>query len=254
MQHGETRTGGFIKTAGGPKKRRGYRVAKAERMRAGAYELNVARKNIKNLYLRVLPPDGAIWLHVPLHTSETQISRFVLSRAAWIDKQLARQAGHGPRLYEDGDIVAYFGKRLTLRLLYRSGRVNAQRKGDTLELTVRSDADADAKKKALDAWYRAELYEAAGAMLPPIERTVGRRAGELRVRDMKTRWGTCNTKTGNITLNLRLAEKPAECLRYVITHELCHLHETGHTERFWRRMDEYYPDWKRARKLLKEKT
>jgi len=108
------------------------------------------------------------------------------------------------------------------------------------------------RKRAIDAWYRLELIEAAGAMLPSCERAVGKRAGELRVRDMKTRWGTCNVKTACVTINLRLAEKPAECLRYVLTHELCHLHEPGHDERFWKRMDVYFPDWKRVRKLLRE--
>lgn len=254
MQQNETQSGGFIKRAGMPNKRWGYRVAKAIHMRAGAYELSVTKKNIKNMYLRVLPPEGTITLHVPLRTSEAEIARFVLSRAAWIEKQRARQAGFSPCRYEDGEEVAYFGKRLTLRVLYRIGPVGAQRKGDTLELSVKPDSDEAARKKALDAWYRAELYEAAGAMLPSIERTVGRRAGELRVRDMKTRWGTCNTQTGTVTLNLRLVQKPAECLRYVITHELCHLHEPGHNERFWRHMDAYYPDWKRVRKLLKERT
>ncbi|MEN6338535.1 MAG: M48 family metallopeptidase, partial [Clostridiaceae bacterium] len=77
------------------------------------------------------------------------------------------------------------------------------------------------------------------------------RAGELKIRDMKTRWGTCNIKTGAVTINLRLAEKPPECLGYVLKHELCHLHEPGHGERFWKRMDVYCPDWKRIRKLLK---
>jgi predicted metal-dependent hydrolase len=96
-----------------------------------------------------------------------------------------------------------------------------------------------------------ELIEAAGAMLPACERTVGKQAGELRVRDMKTRWGTCNTRTAMITINLRLTEKPAECLRYVLIHELCHLHEPGHDARFWKRMNQYYPDWKRVRKLLR---
>ena len=153
--------------------------------------------------------------------------------------------------YEDGEEIPYFGKRLTLRVVGVTGRGGVERKGDTLELRIKHGADEQARKKAVDAWYRKELYEAAGAMLPGIERTVGRRAGEIKVRDMKTRWGTCNVKTADITLNLRLAEKPAECLRYVITHELCHLLEAGHGERFWRWMDLYYPDWKRVRKLLK---
>ena len=158
-----------------------------------------------------------------------------------------------PRGFEDGDVVPYFGKQLTLRLRYCAGRTHIALSGDVLELTIRQDASLDARKRAVDNWYREALYEAAGAMLPAVERTVGKRAGELKVRDMKTRWGTCNIRTGLITLNLRLVERPAECLRYVLTHELCHLHEAGHGERFWKRMDVYYPDWKRVRKLLKQR-
>ena len=225
-------------------------MAKQARQRIGSYDVNVTRKRIKNLYLRVLPL-GVISVNAPLHTSEVEISRFVLSREDWIAQQLQKQESHTAHRYEDGDIIAYFGKQLTLKLINCNGRTRVERSGDTLLLTIRQDADEAARKKAVDTWRRLELYEAAGAMLPGIERTVGKRAGELKIRDMKSRWGTCNIKTANITINLRLAEKPVECLRYVLTHELCHLHEAGHGERFWRRMDAYYPDWKRVRKLLK---
>ena len=227
-------------------------MAKANTLSIGSYAVRVTRKRIKNLYLRVLPE--GISVNAPLRTSDTEISRFVLSRVEWIEKQTNKYAGIAPRGYADGDAVPYFGKSLTLRLHDCTGRMHIALSGDTLTLTIRQDADEAARKKAVDAWYRVELYEAAGAMLPALERTVGKRAGELKVRDMKTRWGTCNIKTALITLNLRLVEKPAECLRYVLTHELCHLHEAGHGERFWKRMDLYYPDWKRVRKLLKQRT
>lgn len=228
-------------------------MAKAVSQQIGRYEVSVTKKRIKNMYLRVTPQDGGIAVNAPLHTSDAEISRFVLSREDWIGQQLAKQANHAPCAYEDGDELPYFGKRLTLQLKYRGGRVRAEKRGETLELAIRPDADTLTRKKAIDAWYRAELYEMAGAMLPAAERAVGKRAEEIKVRDMKTRWGTCNTKTAMITLNLRLAERPTECLRYVLVHELCHLHEAGHGEKFWRRMDEYYPDWKRVRKLLKER-
>jgi len=218
----------------------------------GAYTVHVTRKRIKNMYLRVLPREG-ISVNAPMRTTDADISRFVIDRADWIALQQRKQAAVLPRGYSDGDAIPYFGKNLTLRLIDRTGRTYTALRGDVLELYIRPDADETARKKAIDAWYRAELYEAAGAMLPAIERTVGKRAGELKVRDMKTRWGTCNIKTALITLNLRLAERPAECLRYVLTHELCHLHESGHGERFWKRMDVYYPDWKRVRKLLKQR-
>ncbi len=229
------------------------RMGKDTSLTIGGVTVRVTRKRIKNLYLRVLPQEG-VCVSVPLRVTDAEISRFVLSRADWIEKQTIKHAQLAPRGYEDGDTLPYFGKTLTLRLIDRSGRSHIRLNGDALELYIRQDADEAARKKVVDSWYRAELYEAAGAMLPAVERTVGKRAGELKVRDMKTRWGTCNIKTALITLNLRLVEKPAECLRYVLTHELCHLHEAGHGERFWKRMDVYYPDWKRVRKLLKQHT
>ena len=225
-------------------------MAKTASYSIGAYTVLVTKKRIKNLYLRVLPQ--GITVSAPLRASDADISRFVLSRADWIDQQTQRQATLVPRGYRNGDTLPFFGKELTLRLVPCTGRTRIEQNGDTLTLAIRQDASEEARKKAVDGWYRAALYEASGAMLPAIERTVGKRAGELKVRDMKTRWGTCNIKTALITLNLRLAEKPAECLRYVLTHELCHLHEAGHGERFWKRMDAYYPDWKRVRKLLKQ--
>lgn len=227
-------------------------MAKMTALTIGAYTVHVTRKRIKNLYLRVLPQEG-ICVNTPQRTTDAEISRFVLSRTDWIEQQLEKQARIVPRGFADGDVVPYFGKNLTLRVMDCTGRTHIALRGDTLELTIRPDAGEAGRKKTVDAWYRAELYEAAGSMLPVIERTVGKRAGELRVRDMKTRWGTCNIKTAMITLNLRLAERPVECLRYVLTHELCHLHEAGHGERFWKRMDVYYPDWKRVRKLLKQR-
>ena len=228
-------------------------MTKTTSLTIGAHKVSVTRKRIKNLYLRVQPQAGVL-VSAPLRTSDAEISRFVLSREDWIAQQQAKMSALTQRGYDDGDTIPYFGKSLMLRRIDRTGRTYTALRGDVLELYIRGDADEAACKKAVDAWYRAELYEAAGAMLPAVERTVGKRAGELRVRDMKTRWGTCNIKTAMITLNLRLAERPAECLRYVLTHELCHLHEAGHGERFWKRMDVYYPEWKRVRKLLKQHT
>jgi predicted metal-dependent hydrolase len=228
-------------------------MTKTTSLTIGAHKVSVTRKRIKNLYLRVLPQAGVL-VSAPLRSTDAEISRFVLSREDWIALQLKKQALILPRGYRDGEAIPYFGKNLTLRRIDRTGRTYTALRGDVLELYIKPDADEAACKKAVDAWYRTELYEAAGAMLPAVERTVGKRAGELKVRDMKTRWGTCNIKTAMITLNLRLAERPAECLRYVLTHELCHLHEAGHGERFWKRMDAYYPDWKRVRKLLKQRT
>lgn len=213
--------------------------------------ISITRKHIKNIYLRVTPPDGRVSVNAPINIGDAEIERFVLSRLDWIIDQRGKMVPQAPCEYETGEIFPYFGKQLNLVVLAHTGRTNVMREGRTLTLRIKPGADADARKRAIDGWYRLELIEAAGAMLPGCERIVGKQAAELRIRDMKTRWGTCNTKTATVTLNLRLAEKPAECLRYVLIHELCHLYEAGHNERFWKRMDAYYPDWKRARKLLR---
>lgn len=218
---------------------------------SGDINISITRKRIKNLYLRVTPPDGRVSVSAPLSTSDAEIERFILSRADWVAGQREKMTTLSPRRYRTGECLPYFGKQLTLDVVPHNGRTKVVREGQALTLFIKPDADENARKRAIDGWYRLELIEAAGAMLPACERTVGKQAGELRVRDMKTRWGTCNTRTAMITINLRLTEKPAECLRYVLIHELCHLHEPGHDARFWKRMDQYYPDWKRVRKLLR---
>ena len=226
---------------------------RTEQSRENTLNVTVTRKRMKNLYLRVLAPDGRVAVSAPLRTSDAEIQRFVESRADWIQKQRARILSAKTVTLEDGGSIPYFGGWLLLRIVAHAGRTKLERREDTLILWIKPEADEAAVRKALDGWYRAELLRAAEAMLPECERVVGKRAGELKIRDMKTRWGTCNIKTAQITLNLRLAEKPPECLRYVLMHELCHLHEAGHGERFWKRMDVYYPNWKRIRKRLKER-
>jgi len=217
----------------------------------GPLTLTISRKRMKNLYLRILPPDGKLQVSAPNRVSDLEIERFVLSRLDWIARQREKVTSRKSVHFAEGETLPYFGTALKLRCVPITGRTKVERAGEALILSICADADTTARKRAIDAWYRRELTAAAEAMLPACERTVGKRISELKIRDMKTRWGTCNIKTGGVTINLRLAEKPPECLRYVLTHELCHLHEPGHGERFWKRMDEYYPDWKRIRKLLR---
>ena len=230
--------------------KRGYVMAKATSQRIGRYDVSVTKKRIKNLYLRVSPQGGSISVNAPLRVSNEEIIRFVLSREDWIEQQLSKQASHATVTYSEGDELPYFGKKLTLRLRYRVGRAKAERKGDTLELTIRQDADILTRKKTIDAWYRAELYEMAGAMLPAAERTVGKRAGEIKVRDMKSRWGTCNVVKARVWLNLQLAKYKPEALEYVMIHELTHLWEYNHGPAFKARMDQYCPNWRQRKKEL----
>lgn len=211
----------------------------------------VQRKRIKNIYLRVLP-DGALQVNAPMRTDDNRIRAFICDRQAWIARQRSRLSLlSAPCHYATGDAAPFFGETLMLLVEPHTGRAGVKRSGGTLVMRIAPDADEAARKRALDAWYRIELRKRAETLLPICESTVGKRAGALTIRDMTTRWGSCNCKTARITLNLRLVEKPPACLQYVITHELCHLYEANHSERFWARMDGYYPDWRRVRKLLR---
>ena len=122
--------------------KRGYVMAKATSQKIGRYDVSVTKKRIKNLYLRVSPQGDRISVNAPLRISDEEIVRFVLSREEWIEQQLSKQTGHRPRAYEEGEELPYFGRRLSLRLRYRNGGAKAERKGETLELTIRQDADA----------------------------------------------------------------------------------------------------------------
>ena len=216
----------------------------------GPLTVEVTRKRMKNLYLRALP-DGRLAVSAPSRVSDAEIERFVTGKVAWIVRQRQKLAARPKPVYASGGTVWLLGRALTLSVQEGGSRARADRTAGEVRVRVPESADEAAVKRAVDALLRRELQVAAQAMLPDCERIVGRRAGELRIRDMKSRWGTCNISTACITINLRLAEKPPECLRYVLIHELCHLHEPGHGERFWKRMDAYFPDWKRVRKLLK---
>ncbi len=82
------------------------------------------------------------------------------------------------------------------------------------------------------------------------EPVVGAHASGFSVREMKTRWGSCNARTGHLNFNLRLLDMPDDCLNYVVVHELCHLWEPNHSKAFWARVEQAFPDWRRVRKEL----
>ena len=211
-------------------------------------------KNIKNLYLRVCPPDGHIELSVPIRTPQREAEDFVRRRRAWIDERrrlLFARAEKAEPQYAEGERVLLWGQEhaIKCRPLLR-GRAYAERTADGIVLYVPADADADARRMAMHALYRAELAAAVEREVPRCEAVVGKCAARWRIRAMKTRWGSCNVRTAAVTLNLRLARYEMRALRYVIMHELTHLWVRGHDARFYARMDLYFPGWQEMRRTL----
>jgi len=213
-------------------------------------------KNIKNLYLRVRPPDGHIELSVPQRTAQREIEHFVSRRRAWIDERrrlLSVRAEKSEPQYAEGERIPLWGAAYPI--VYRPlthGKVYAEVAEHQILLHVPVDSNVELRRAAIMALYRTQLVEAIAREAPACEEIVGKRAAAWRIRAMKTRWGSCNVRTAAITLNLHLARYDLRALRYVITHELTHLWVRGHDARFYAHMDVYFPDWREMRRRLNE--
>lgn len=210
------------------------------------------------MYLRVMPPDGRAVITAPLKAGDDIILRFAESRAGWIRAQREKMSGRYsmiPKKYVTGEEILFFGTvyHLEVRTPDFSGRnrVEKDEAGRKIILYAAADLDAEGRRNLLKKWYRSGLKNAVPPVLAECEKIVGVRAKEWRIKDMKTRWGTCNTKEARIWLNLKLAELPPECLRYVILHELTHLLEPSHNQRFYAFMDRFMPEWKSVKARMK---
>ena len=211
-------------------------------------------KNIKNLYLRVCPPDGHIELSVPQRTAQREIEHFVSRRRAWIEERrrllLVRAEKSEPQ-YVEGEKILLWGVEYPLGCRpLTHGKVYAEVAEHQILLHVPVDSDVELRRAAIMALYRTQLVEAIACEAPACEEIVGKRAAAWRIRAMKTRWGSCNVRTAAITLNLHLARYDLRALRYIITHELTHLWVRGHDARFYAHMDVYFPDWREVRRAL----
>ena len=213
--------------------------------------IEVERKPIKNLYLRIHPSNGRITLSAPRFTPEAVIRQFAQQRLGWIKKHLAQQFPSPAIHYESGDTLYLWGEPYALDVL-AGGRMRVSVADGKILLYAPQGSTEQARGAALERWYRKALEEAVAQALPEWEQVVGKHAADWRIRNMTSRWGTCNTQTAVITLNLQLVKRARACLDYVIVHELTHLYEPGHNARFYGYLDRFYPGWKQIRKQLKQ--
>ena len=219
--------------------------------------VRIQRKPMRTLRLVLLPPDGAVRVSAPLRISDRAIRNFVEARAVWIAAQRLRMAGEAPPpepRYLDGDTLSLLGRKVVLRVR-EGGRVaRAVLEGtDTLMLKIPQGASRARRESAVWRWYGRELLDAAQALLASRQEAMGVEAGGLKVRAMRSRWGSCNLRTRILTLALELARQPPESLEYVLVHELAHLSVRSHGKRFKSILDFQLPDWRLRRKALNGK-
>jgi predicted metal-dependent hydrolase len=216
--------------------------------------VDVVRKNIKHLHLAVYPPAGRIRVAVPLRVNDEAVRLAVITRLAWINghrRKFAGQERQSAREYVSGESHYFQGRRYRLNVVYQDALAHvAVRNKRTLDLFVRQGSDTAQRERVLRAWYRWQLK----ALIPPLiakwESAIAVQVAEWGVKQMKTKWGVCNIKARRIWLNLELAKRPIQCLEYVIVHELVHLQERRHNERFVNLMDKFMPHWRRRREEL----
>ncbi|WMM25114.1 SprT family zinc-dependent metalloprotease [Tissierella sp. MB52-C2] len=219
-------------------------------------EIEITKKNIKNIYLSVNPSNGEVRISAPRKMTEDAIRLFVVSKISWIEKQKEKfdnQEKIMEKEYITGESHYYFGESYLLNVIYQSSnkaKVEIRNK-KYIDLYVKEGSSKEKREYIIKEWYRKELKSIIPSMIDKWEKIMNLKVKEWGVKQMKTRWGTCNPNAGRIWLNLELAKTPLHFLEYIIVHEMAHLIEKGHGDKFKAIMDKYYPNWRNVRKELK---
>ena len=218
----------------------------------GNITLDLQRKEIKNLHISVLPPEGKVRVSAPLQLSDTAIRMAVVKRLAWIRQQQADFAAQ-PRQSEremcTGETHYLWGRGYRLDVAPAAGN-SVKLKGGKIVLTSRKDTSPEKRQLILQDWYRTILRKRVEPLIQEWQERLGVTPTFVGIKRMKTKWGSCNPNTGRIWLNLELVKKPPECLEFIIVHELTHLLERHHNERFMALMYQHLPKWTEYRRTL----
>jgi len=224
-------------------------------LKLGDVSVDVVKKDIKNLHLSVHPPTGRVRIAAPLRMDLDTIRVFALTKLDWIkthQKKLRQQDRETPREYLDRESHYVWGKRYLMEIVEAKAPPKVTLKHNQLVLQVRTGASEAKKREVLDAWYRGQLKTAVVPLIEKWQRPLGVSVERFFVQKMKTKWGSCNDRTGTIRLNTELAKKPPECLEFIVLHEMLHLIERHHNDRFTTLMDRHMPTWRHIRQTLNE--
>lgn len=222
-------------------------------IKVGEVEIHVTRKRIRNMHLRVLPPDGKVIISAPYLLSKRAIERFASSKIGWITRHRERillSSPVAPYQFISGESHPLFGELLELEVTDSPPYGEVYRSGARIVLHSGGNSTGIERSELLDKWYRSELMNMLQHLIRKYEEPMGVRVMEIKVRKMKTRWGSCNPSAQRIWFNLELARRPLHLVEYIVVHEMVHLLERGHNQRFYGLMEGWIPDWKKCRKEL----
>ena len=227
-----------------------------ETVTIGEMPIEIIRKsNLKNLYVRINPPDGTVVVSAPMGLPEDSIKQFVLRKMPEIIRvreRMIAQERQAKREYVSGESCYLWGKAYMLQVIFEGSRYNIEKAPNKIIMKAPVRATEENREKAMTEWYRSELKRVLPPILIRVEEKIGVEISAYNIKNMRTRWGSCNVDEKRILINLQLVKKPIECLEYVLTHELVHLIEKNHTKRFHSLVEQYYPNWRDAKRLLSE--
>ena len=226
-----------------------------ELIRLGDIEIAVTRKSVKNVHLSVHPPAGKVTLVAPTGTRLEVARAYAISRLGWIRDQQAKllaQARETPREFVERESHYLWGRRYLLSIVAKDAKPSVTLDHRRIVLSVRPGSALAKREEVMLEWYRSLLHEAVPALIRKWEERLGVKASGYFLQRMKTKWGSCNHRAGSIRLNSELVKKPRDLLEYVVVHEMLHLLEPTHSERFVALLDQHYPRWREARAELNE--
>ncbi len=221
----------------------------------GDLNIDVTRKDIKNVHLSVHPPDGRVSLSAPLNTRLEVVRAYAISKLSWIrlqQEKLAKQSREKPRAFVKRESHYLWGRRYLLNVIATEDKPHVKLDHKQIHLYVKSKTIKDKKAEILYDWQKTLLHEFIQEVIPKWEKILGVKVKAYFVQKMKTKWGSCNHKSQNIRLNTELIKKPKDLVEYVIVHEMVHLLVPTHNDHFLALMNKYYPNWREARLELNE--
>ena len=217
-------------------------------------KVEVVRKDIKNLHLGVYPPHGRVRVAAPLVVSDEAVRLAVIDKLGWIRRQrakFAQQPRQSQREMVNGESHYFLGKRYRLRVHEHDRRAKVAIRGiATLDLFVRPGTNAEQREAVLLRWHREQLKTLIPPLLDKWQSILGVGFSAWGIKKMKTKWGSCNPSSRRVWFNLELAKKPIQCLEYIVVHELVHLVERHHNERFATLVETHVPQWRLYREML----
>ena len=211
--------------------------------------IKVVRKNIKNIHLSVYPPNGRVILVTPKKTRHEVARAYAVSKIKWIRSQQAKfkgQVREFPRKFINRESHQLWGKYYLLKVNYKNEKPSVTLSNKFIILTVRPGSNV------IHDWHKTLLHSFIPILIKKWEKKLNVKVSNYFLQKMKTKWGSCNKVSRRIRFNTELVKKPKDLVEYIVVHEMIHLIESKHDDRFIKILDKHYPFWRDARSELNQ--